>query len=555
MYRHWLYLPGLALVLARTALGQQLPAHIRVVNDDAPAGGDGRSWFTAYRDLQVALSQAAGSSGQITELWVAGGTYHPIEPGGPCTTPFVVSGIALYGGFAGTETQLSQRDSAANPTILEGSRQGSNSSWSCGPLVRLQGGPSTVLDGFVLRGAPYLSDVGGLQSFGAPALHLSGSPNLRNCHILSHTFYTALRLESAAPVHIADCYLEGRSAYTGTGIAATGDIRMTNCRIWALSHVGAYGLDAASLELNGCSLGAYGDVASAIRVQSITARDSIITATGGWGASGLAVGNAELLRCDIRADVVQGDGASSFDFLTASQCRIDAKLVIGQSATVIGSTIRGYINASWGAASSAISGSSSSNATFRCSTILGGGRAAAVACPNSNWSFENCVAWGVSPPGPAITMPSGLPMAASYSCIQGWTLAMGGTANFSSDPVLDGRGRPGAGSSVIDAGNTAALPPGLTRDLGGGCRVVDGDANGSRLLDSGAYEYSPCAANCDCSTVSPILNIADLTCFLERYAAGDAWANCDDNWNGWASPLFSVADFTCFLERFAAGCP
>ncbi len=60
-----------------------------------------------------------------------------------------------------------------------------------------------------------------------------------------------------------------------------------------------------------------------------------------------------------------------------------------------------------------------------------------------------------------------------------------------------------------------------------------------------------CYPNCDGSTVNPFLNVADFTCFLQRFAAGDPYANCDGSS---APPVLNVADFTCFLQRFAAGC-
>jgi hypothetical protein len=63
---------------------------------------------------------------------------------------------------------------------------------------------------------------------------------------------------------------------------------------------------------------------------------------------------------------------------------------------------------------------------------------------------------------------------------------------------------------------------------------------------------APCYANCDQSTVAPILNVGDFTCFLQRFAAGDSYANCD---NSTVAPVLNVGDFTCFLQRFAAGCP
>jgi hypothetical protein len=61
-----------------------------------------------------------------------------------------------------------------------------------------------------------------------------------------------------------------------------------------------------------------------------------------------------------------------------------------------------------------------------------------------------------------------------------------------------------------------------------------------------------CYANCDGSTTSPILNVADFSCFMQRFAAGDPYANCDQST---VPPVLNVADFSCFLQAFAAGCP
>jgi hypothetical protein len=67
------------------------------------------------------------------------------------------------------------------------------------------------------------------------------------------------------------------------------------------------------------------------------------------------------------------------------------------------------------------------------------------------------------------------------------------------------------------------------------------------------YEsWPPCYANCDNSTTHPVLNVADFSCFLQRFAAGDPYANCD---NSTQPPVLNVADFTCYLQNFAAGCP
>ena len=61
-----------------------------------------------------------------------------------------------------------------------------------------------------------------------------------------------------------------------------------------------------------------------------------------------------------------------------------------------------------------------------------------------------------------------------------------------------------------------------------------------------------CYANCDQSTTAPVLNVADFSCFLSKFAAQDPYANCDQ---ATTAPVLNVADFSCFLSKFAAGCP
>jgi hypothetical protein len=61
-----------------------------------------------------------------------------------------------------------------------------------------------------------------------------------------------------------------------------------------------------------------------------------------------------------------------------------------------------------------------------------------------------------------------------------------------------------------------------------------------------------CYPNCDGSTATPVLNVNDFICFLNRFAAADPYANCDGSTT---TPVLNVLDFTCFLNRFAAGCP
>jgi hypothetical protein len=58
-----------------------------------------------------------------------------------------------------------------------------------------------------------------------------------------------------------------------------------------------------------------------------------------------------------------------------------------------------------------------------------------------------------------------------------------------------------------------------------------------------------CYVNCDDSDVSPRVNIADFSCFLQKFARNDPYANCN------VDATIDIADFACFLQQFAAGCP
>ena len=93
-----------------------------------PTGNDnatGNSWATAYKTLRKALSVAVAND----DIWVAAGTYYPDVIGATnnndTTASFLmISNVDVYGGFAGTETAVSQRDLSTNISILSGDVDG-----------------------------------------------------------------------------------------------------------------------------------------------------------------------------------------------------------------------------------------------------------------------------------------------------------------------------------------------------------------------------------------------------------------------------------------------
>ncbi len=91
---------------------------------DAPAGGDGGSWATAFNNLHDGIN-AAGVSQTV---WIKEGTYRPDRrPGYDTSTPanrdnsyYINTPLKIYGGFAGTETSLAERNIGQHPVILSG---------------------------------------------------------------------------------------------------------------------------------------------------------------------------------------------------------------------------------------------------------------------------------------------------------------------------------------------------------------------------------------------------------------------------------------------------
>ena len=86
------------------------------VNAAANGANNGTSWQNVYTDLQAAL--AATTAGQ--QIWVAAGTYKPTAGTDRAISFQLKAGVAIYGGFAGGETALEQRDWQANVTVLSG---------------------------------------------------------------------------------------------------------------------------------------------------------------------------------------------------------------------------------------------------------------------------------------------------------------------------------------------------------------------------------------------------------------------------------------------------
>ncbi|MCZ2289396.1 MAG: Ig-like domain-containing protein, partial [Anaerolineales bacterium] len=145
------------------------------VDINANGLNNGSSWDDAYSDLQDALAENA-----CTEIWVAAGTYYPTSGNDRAISFELRSGVEIYGGFAGTETQRSGRDVDANATILSGDigTQGDKGDNSYHVVYANNVNNTAVLDGFTVTGGN--ANGGWSNNNGGGMYNNNSSPTLTN---------------------------------------------------------------------------------------------------------------------------------------------------------------------------------------------------------------------------------------------------------------------------------------------------------------------------------------------------------------------------------------
>ena len=161
------------------------------VNATNGTGGDGENWGEAYNDLQLALDKASDklNAGAIAvQIWLAQGTYTPTKemgmPGEPRTVSFQLrNNVAIYGGFNGTETDVTARDWRKNPTILSGDigTQGDNTDNAYHVFYHagLNLNDKAILDGVTIKDGN-ANDSARPHNVGGGMYNLSSSPTLKN---------------------------------------------------------------------------------------------------------------------------------------------------------------------------------------------------------------------------------------------------------------------------------------------------------------------------------------------------------------------------------------
>ena len=488
---------GAVVVLALIAAGG--PPSLAVngiiyVDADATSGAnDGSSWADAYTDLQSAL-EGIGSGQQV---WVAAGTYMPTwqsDGGDPRSATFqMVNGVAIYGGFAGGEALLEERDWAANPTILSGDigTAGDPADNSYHVFYHPSGTDldgSAILDGFTIAGGNASGD-GSPNNTGGGMFNSTSSPAVSNCRFEGNSATAGgggMANESSSSPTLSNCTFYDNSAPWGGGMSNWLDSSPTlnDCSFSGNSAGSGGGMrnrSYSSPTLTNCTFeGNSADVGGGM----YNLQDSSPTLTGCAFSGNSAISGGGMANSDSSApvltDCIFSDNQSDYGGGISNQA--------SSSPTLTNVTFTGNSATSWGGGIENWSSSSSvlTNCTFSGNSAGTGG---AMYNFSSSPVLTNCVLWGDTAGG----LPSeiaGDAATATYSDIQGDGIYPG-TANINADPLFvdpaSGDVHLGPGSPCIDAGlNTAPNLP--DTDFEGDPRILDGNSDGTATVDMGVDE-------------------------------------------------------------------
>jgi len=577
------------------------------VNAAATGANTGLTWADAYTDLAAALAGICPPVGG-TEVWVAEGTYKPAGVGAQSAF-HLNSNVGLYGGFVGTETALSERNGAAHPTVLSGDLAGddgpnfSNRSDNVHHVVLATGVNQTaVLDGFILKGGHANGSILATNRGGAMYVE-NGSPVISNCTFQDNfgSFGGALAAITGGNPNVQNCTFTANRAGAGGAVSLLGASgTFASCQFISNTSTGNGGaadvydsnpvFTACLFRTN--SVASRGGAVQMMLSNALTFTDCRFEQNAaGFGGGGV---NSNGTTSTFTRCVFLQNTATFFSgalLQTAnSQITVRASRFLGNSSGLEG----GAINCNTGSLSLAncdFSGNRSTansggalfvthqclatvqNCTFSRNTaaIDGGG----VAVDDGAANLTNCALWGnsdVSGSGEngQVRLVFGS-LSVNYSDVQGLTGSLGGTGNIGGDPLFvsalgadniagteDDDLAPGAGSAIIDAGDTAASMAYPT-DLRGNSRRVDDlcrpdtGVGPAPIVDMGAIEGQGCVCyvNCDGSSTPPILTANDFQCFLNLFSQGDPGANCDGSST---PPVLTANDFQCFLNAFSQGC-
>ena len=544
------------------------------VKADATGSNNGSSWTNAFTNLQDALTAADAG----TEIWVASGTYTPsTNPTDRNATFQLKNGVAIYGGFAGTETDRDQRDWSANLSVLSGDINGSgNLTGNSFTVVTGSGtNDSAMLDGFTITAGNANDDAPGAPNDGPTRggggmVNDLGSPTLVNLHFSGNSAAEngggLYNTRSSSPTLI-NVSFSGNTSRLGGGIANFAGSNPTLTNVNFSGNTGRFGggmtnesgsnpiLTDVSFENNSAEENGGGMRNTAVSSPILSnVSFSGNTARLGGGIVNFFGSNPTLTNVNFSGNTAQqgggmynensnpiladvsfisneasfhGGGMDNFEnsaptlvnvsFIGNSADRdgggisnegstllLTNVLFSGNKADVGGGIWNGVRAAS---PPGAVSNMRLTNVSFSGNFARFGGGIRNFTGGNAD--IRNSVFWnnrdrnGTGSAAASIDSVAGITQSISFSLVQGcrpggtWTASCrtdGGNNLADTDPLfiaavdpgsaptLAGNLRLSVGSPVIDVGNNAFIPEGVTTDLDGNPRIF-----GPRV-DLGAFE-------------------------------------------------------------------
>lgn len=456
-------------------LSSFLYANVVYVNISATGANNGVNWANAYTDLQPALSAAVSGD----EIWVAAGTYKPSVAVGGTGDRFktfqLANGVAIYGGFSGTETNRDERNWQTNSTVLSGDLSGNDNlsldvtqlltdpsrSENCLHVVSFQNvDHSLILDGFIITGGNATEQ--GIFGYSGGGIYTENEPS------------PTWDCSSEGPV-IAHCTLIKNSANgEGGGIYNRYNCspQIKNCQF--IENASQWGGGAI-----------YSDSSTPIIEDCVFQNNIAQDAQAGSGGAIENEGSSPVItRCSFSGNIAAWGGGAVNNWMTDCHPEFYNCLFVGNSARY-GGVIRTANNYQPGNnlffVNCTMTGNSADYGTI---AFCEPGRFGAIP---STLSFTNCILWNGTTP---FRNADGSTINVTYTDIEG---SDSGTGNINIDPLFvnaaGGDLRLQSDSLCIDAGNNAIIPPEITTDLANERRIVDGDCDNNPIIDIGAYEY------------------------------------------------------------------
>jgi predicted outer membrane repeat protein len=476
------------------------------------SGANGLSWATAYWSIQAALNDPAMTTGG--EIWVKQGAYQLTQ------AIVVTKPVRILGGYSGTgdtrawktyQTTIDGMDKVyhcfyvtANAT-LDGLGIVYGTAGDVGGSETLGGGVALIRCAATISNCLFQYNYAA-ESGGAVATYQASNSKITNCSFIqNHAVVTggAIYNEESTGLQILDCSFLGNASDDSGAAIHNYRCNPTIARCVfqenaaSYTEVGVAGAilnDEAPATVKDCifkgNKAPYGggvvnyNCSAVIDNCWFSSCDPATVSGGGVYNYG---GTPTIQNCLFEQNSVQNDGGAIYDRGSGGRT---INCVMWQNSSVGDG---GAIYVSKSTETGALNNPQFINCTIVANEAdwLGGG----VYSEDTNSSFVNCIIWGNSAQqgspnlGTAVSASAGKPIV-RYCDIQGTTVYPG-TANKNSNPMfvnVDGNDLSLAfDSPCLDAGSNAAVL-GILKDYDGANRIVDGDGNGTALVDMGAYE-------------------------------------------------------------------